>query len=166
MYSADSTLPRSLLAASKRAAALGGVSARTGVRLYPSCHRRRQRNHAAPSPSHPSRSVRCLAVASDEVIERAGRLLGDAIRSPGRVILFGSHARDEADAESDLDLLVIQPEMDSRRAERVRLRATLRGLGAPVDLIVVSDRHVKTWGAVEGTMLEAALREGRVLAES
>lgn len=105
-------------------------------------------------------------MASEQVIEQAGRLLAGAVRAPARVILFGSHARGEATPDSDLDLLVIQRDMESRRAERVRLRGTLRGLGVPIDLVVLSQRHVDDWGEVKGTMLEAALREGRVLAES
>lgn len=105
-------------------------------------------------------------MASEQVIERAGRLLAEAVRPPARVILFGSHARGEGTPDSDLDLLVIQRDIQSRRAERVRLRHALRGLGVPIDLVVFSQRHVEEWGEVEGTMLEAALREGRVLAES
>lgn len=112
----------------------------------------------------PLSNVRTMA--SEQLIERVGRLLSDAARPPARVILFGSHARGEATPGSDLDLLVIERDFESRRAEYVRLRRTLRGLGVPVDLIVVSEAHVEEWGEVGGTMLKAALEEGRVLAEA
>ncbi|HWW66508.1 MAG TPA: nucleotidyltransferase domain-containing protein [Solirubrobacterales bacterium] len=102
-------------------------------------------------------------MTDETLIAEAGRRLSAA--APGaRVILFGSHARGEAGPDSDLDLLVIEPELESRRAEFVRLREALGAIGVPVDLIVVSAEHVEEWGAVQGTMVNEALREGRVLA--
>lgn len=82
------------------------------------------------------------------------------------MILFGSHARGDAHSDSDLDLLVIEPEIKSRNAEFVRLRKALRGLEMPIDLVLVTAEHVEEWGHFEGTMLGDALQEGRVLAEA
>jgi len=42
-------------------------------------------------------------VISDAVIEDAGRRLAAAARSPARVVLFGSHAREDARDDSDLN---------------------------------------------------------------
>lgn len=56
------------------------------------------------------------------IVERAGSVLADAARSPARVILFGSGARGEADADSDLDFLLIERSFDDRIAEAVHLR--------------------------------------------
>lgn len=80
------------------------------------------------------------------------------------MIVFGSHARGEARPDSDLDLLVIEREIAHRNAEFVRLRRALCGLKVAIDLVLVTDRHVEEWGHFEGTMLNEALREGRVLA--
>lgn len=103
------------------------------------------------------------AIANDSLIAEAGRRLAAA--APGaRVILFGSYARGEAKPGSDLDLLVVEPRLSSRREEFGRLRMALGDLGVPVDLIVVSDDHVSRWGKVPGGVIHEALRDGRVLA--
>lgn len=101
---------------------------------------------------------------SEEIIVDAARRLTEAARSPARVILFGSHARGEAEADSDLDFLVVERELPDRFEETLRLRRALKPLRLPVDVIVVSENHVAEWGAVRNRMLHAALREGRVLA--
>jgi predicted nucleotidyltransferase len=67
----------------------------------------------------------------DRDIERAAHTLAEAAGSPVRVILFGSHARGEARAGSDLDFLVIEPHVPDRHAEMVRLRSALRGFRRP-----------------------------------
>lgn len=104
-----------------------------------------------------------MRIRTDEsLISEASRRL--AVAAPNaKVILFGSHARGEARSDSDLDLLVIEPDLKSRRAEFVRLREALGDLGVPIDLVVVPASHVDEWGHFEGTMLNDALREGRVL---
>ncbi|MEY2515607.1 MAG: uncharacterized protein QOJ89_2965 [bacterium] len=79
------------------------------------------------------------------------------------MILFGPYARGDASADSDLDLLVVQPEVTDRHVEMVRLARALRPLRIPVDVVVVSRSYVDDWAGVEGTVVHAALREGRVL---
>jgi predicted nucleotidyltransferase len=106
------------------------------------------------------------AVAAEAMIERAGRALIDAASAPAKVILFGSHARGDADGGSDFDFLVIETEVADRAAEAVRLRRALGDFGAPVDVIVMDQALVERRAKVRGTMVDRALREGRVVAES
>lgn len=106
------------------------------------------------------------AVATEEMIERAGRALIDAASAPAKVILFGSRARGDADEGSDFDFLVIEHEVDDRLAEAVKLRRALRGFSFPVDVIVMDEALVERRSKVRGTMVDRALREGRVVAES
>jgi predicted nucleotidyltransferase len=103
-------------------------------------------------------------MVDEALIAEAGTRLSRAAGESAQVILFGSHARGDARSDSDLNFLVIEPEVDNRRAESVRLRRELRGLGVAADVVVVSADHVAEWGEVKSTMLHEALTEGRVLA--
>jgi len=103
-------------------------------------------------------------VFDETVIEEAGRRILAAAPPDSRVILFGSHARGEADEHSDLDFLVIEPEVEDRGKESVRLDGTLSGLRVSADVIVVSEESVREWRDVYGTIIHSALSEGRELA--
>jgi uncharacterized protein len=105
-------------------------------------------------------------MSADADIERAARRIAEAAGSPVRVILFGSHVRDEARLGSDLDFLVIEPRVPDRHAEMVRLRSALHDLRRPIDVLVYSDAQVEEWGDAPGTALHTALTEGRVLVEA
>lgn len=82
---------------------------------------------------------------------------------PDKVILFGSYARGDFDQDSDLDLLVILPEVENRFDEMVRLRRALSEIPMAIDLVVYSADRVKERRHLRGTMLYHALAEGRVL---
>lgn len=92
--------------------------------------------------------------------------LAAAAPPASQVILFGSHARGDATAGSDLDFLVIEPDPDSLGSESVRLRRALRDIPAAIDVVVVSRDLAERRSKVPGTMIDRALREGRVVAES
>lgn len=85
---------------------------------------------------------------------------------PSRIILFGSYARGDARADSDIDLLVVEPEVVSKRAEMVRLRRLLRPLRIPVDVLVVSEAEFNDWAHLAGTVLHQACTEGKLLHEA
>jgi predicted nucleotidyltransferase len=100
----------------------------------------------------------------DAVIDEAGRRLLAAAPLGTRVILFGSHARGEAGEHSDLDFLVIEPEVENAARESVRLRRALGDLVLAADVIVASEYRVREWRDVRGSLIHAALAEGRELA--
>ena len=99
------------------------------------------------------------------LIDEAARRIAAA--APGaKVVLFGSHARGDAQPDSDVDLLVIEPRVDDQFGEIVRLQRVLASLRLPADIVVLSEEHVEDWRDVPSTMLYDALREGRVLAQA
>ena len=84
---------------------------------------------------------------------------------PHRVILFGSHARGTADARSDVDLLVVCPVRESRRALQVAMDRALRGCGFARDIIVLTREEYERDRHIPGTVARPAWLEGRVLYE-
>jgi len=98
-----------------------------------------------------------------DVIQSAVTTLAQAVPSASQIVLFGSHARGDAGEDSDLDFLVIEPEVSNRAQEMVRLRRALRPLRVPADVLVYSQEEVEAWGHQPGTALYWALREGRVV---
>ena len=105
-------------------------------------------------------------VTSAEIIEEIGARLARAAPSNSRVVLFGSYARGQADEGSDYDILVIEPEVADAAQESVRLRAELGDLLVPIDVVVIDRERARRRASVRGTMVERALREGRVLADT
>ncbi|AUB84253.1 nucleotidyltransferase domain-containing protein [Candidatus Thiodictyon syntrophicum] len=97
---------------------------------------------------------------SQEQIDSAVRVLAQ-VADAQRILLFGSYARGDAGEDSDLDLLVIEPQVPDRAAEMVRLRRALRPLRIPVDVLVYSVDEVARWGGQPGSALYWALQEGR-----
>jgi uncharacterized protein len=106
------------------------------------------------------------AAAAEDTIDRAGRALVDAASGPTKVILFGSHARGDANDRSDFDFLVVERDVVDRFAETARLGRILGRLLIPADVVVVSERYAEKWAPVKGTLVHEAMSQGQVIAES
>jgi predicted nucleotidyltransferase len=85
--------------------------------------------------------------------------------SPDKVILFGSYARGEACLDSDVDLLVLFPEVDNPRRRAAELYQTLSGSGLPKDVVVSTTARFERYKNVVNTIYWPAAREGIVLYE-
>jgi uncharacterized protein len=90
----------------------------------------------------------------DRVVERFG---------PTRVVLFGSHARGDASADSDVDLLIVMPLAGSRLATAVEIRKALRGFGVAKDLVLLTPEEYERKKRIPGTIAWPAEHEGIVL---
>lgn len=79
-----------------------------------------------------------------------------------RIIVFGSVARGDDGADSDLDLIVVLDHVKNGHDDAVRVRTALRDLVIPMDLLVTDDKRLETRARVPGIM-RVAMREGTVI---
>lgn len=84
---------------------------------------------------------------------------------PSRIILFGSHARGTATEWSDVDLLVILPNVSDKRDTAIEIRRVLGDLPVCKDIVVATPEEVARRGHLVGTVLRSALLEGKVIYE-
>ena len=82
---------------------------------------------------------------------------------PERIVLFGSQARGGARPDSDVDLLVVLPDVEHRRRAAARIHTALAGIPLGKDVIVVTPQDVEGLADVVGTLVQPALREGRTI---
>jgi DNA polymerase sigma len=85
---------------------------------------------------------------------------------PTKVIVFGSQARGDQRAESDIDILVIIDSGENREQVRLAIERTLRGRRFDIDLLVRTPEDV-AWNtdAENPFYTEAIFKEGRVMYE-
>ena len=80
---------------------------------------------------------------------------------PLKIILFGSAARDNTTADSDVDLLVVMPEGIHRRETARYLYKHLGETGIPVDILVATPDDLKRHKNNIGLIYRTVLQEGK-----
>ncbi len=96
----------------------------------------------------------------DEIIRRVVE-----VAHPEKIILFGSAARGDMNRHSDVDLLVIKEGVHRRRMTG-RIYENLYGVGAAVDVVVVTPEDVERYKDSHALIIKPALCEGSVVYES
>ena len=84
---------------------------------------------------------------------------------PSQVLLFGSHARGAASEWSDVDLLVVMSDETDKRKAAIEIRRSLGDLLVSKDIVVTTPDDIARRGHVVGTVLHAAIRDGKILYE-
>ena len=103
--------------------------------------------------------------------EKLSELVDAMVRevSPEKIILFGSRARGEAVAESDIDLLIVDTRTFGPEHSRWKEMAKLWDLAArfrmPVDILLYSRDEMDKWRDSRNHVIGRATREGRLLYE-
>lgn len=94
----------------------------------------------------------------DEMVRRIAQRF-----DPDQIILFGSHARGSADADSDVDLLVVMPVSESKREKQIEIGVALHDIRVPLDIIVATPDEVRRRRNIVGTIIRPAMRDGEVV---
>jgi predicted nucleotidyltransferase len=85
--------------------------------------------------------------------------------SPARVILYGSYAREEADPDSDVDLLVLFESLENRREVVTALYESIRDISVPKDILIATTAEYERFRSVVNTTFYDIGGDGKVLYE-
>jgi predicted nucleotidyltransferase len=96
------------------------------------------------------------------IIESLVQKIVEAVH-PLKIILFGSHVRDNANPESDIDVLVVMPEGVHCRRTAQLLYRKIRGLGVPFDVLVSTPSTLEKHKDNIGLIYRTVLKEGKVI---
>lgn len=112
-----------------------------------------------------SPGIRIYLMAQKMALEKLETMVSRLVTrfDPNEIFLFGSQARKNARADSDIDLLVILPVAGSLRAKRIEMRVALHDLQVPTDIVVATPTQVQQQRHVVGTLIRDALTEGKLL---
>ncbi|HEX3045295.1 MAG TPA: nucleotidyltransferase domain-containing protein [Bacillota bacterium] len=106
-----------------------------------------------------------MAIYSDDIT----RIKDIIVREyqPDAIILFGSHARNSAKPESDIDIIVISDREKQlpRHKRGLNVRIQLSEVKTPKDILFYTHEDVERWRGVKHTFVETILKEGKVLYE-
>ena len=84
---------------------------------------------------------------------------------PRRVLLFGSAARGETDALSDVDVIVVAERVAPRFLDRIAEAYDLLDPHYGLDILIYTPEEYAAMIAAGNPLVETAEREGRVLYE-
>jgi predicted nucleotidyltransferase len=82
---------------------------------------------------------------------------------PLQIIVFGSWARGDEHDDSDIDLVVVLPEVTDKHAAAVAVRRATATLPVPLDIVAVDPDELRRRESEIGSVLRPALREGQVV---
>src|SRR5215831_7628656 len=86
-----------------------------------------------------------------------------AVTRPDKIILFGSAATGQMTPDSDIDLLIVEPDPPNSREHRVAIRSAVGDIGYPVDVIVIGTERFEATKRFVGGIAYPANKYGRLL---
>ena len=94
----------------------------------------------------------------DEIVRRVL-----TVSRPDKIILFGSAATGQMTKDSDIDLLIVEPDPPNTHEHRARLREALGDVGFPVDVLVIKTERFEATKRLIGGIAYPANKHGRIL---
>ena len=89
-----------------------------------------------------------------------------SVAKPDKIILFGSAATGEMTPDSDIDLLIVEPDTSDRRNEYMRIIGALWGVRYPFDVLFISTERFEESKNVIGGIAYPARKYGKVIYEA
>jgi len=111
------------------------------------------------APTSPSDKAPPWPTPNASHVQEAVRQLVDAF-DPLRIVVFGSYAREEMHPSSDLDLLVVLPEIEHKRDAAVDMRRVLSDLPVSKDIVVATPEEIEARRESTWHIIARALSDG------
>ena len=89
-----------------------------------------------------------------------------SVAKPDRIILFGSAATGQMTKDSDIDLLIVEPDPTNRHEQSVAIRSAIGNVDFPVDVIVIPTKRFEATKHLFGGIAYPAYKYSRVLYEA
>ena len=100
-------------------------------------------------------------IGEDLIEEIVRRVL--SVATPDRIILFGSAVSGEMTRDSDIDLLIVEPQIKDRKKEYVRIRQALGDLAYAFDILFITTSWFEESKDVIGGIAYPANKHGKVI---
>ena len=94
----------------------------------------------------------------DEIVRRVLR-----VARPDRIILFGSAATGRMTKDSDIDLLIVEPDPKNRHEESVAIADAIGDVSFPVDVKIIATERFEATKNIIGGIAYPAHKYGKVL---
>lgn len=86
-----------------------------------------------------------------------------SVTQPDKIILFGSAATDQMTRDSDIDLLIVEPDTSKQRDEYVRIVKALWDVDYPFDILFINTQWFEQSKEVIGGIAHPAHKYGKVI---
>ena len=105
----------------------------------------------------PRNADRVIKMMAERIVEKF---------SPLQILLFGSRARGDAEDESDIDLIVVFPEIKDRNALAVNVALEIKDFGFDKDVLVTTPEEYALGSNCTGHAFYYAAKDAKVLYEA
>ena len=105
-----------------------------------------------------------MGIDEQTIQEIVQRILTAA--KPDKIILFGSAATGQMTRDSDVDLLIIKPDISDQRNEYVRIIKALWDIRYPFDVLFIDTRWFEESKDIIGGIAYPANKYGKVIYEA